>query len=245
MAISLESRAEVIKLAKLLGEKPQALEHLHALPAEALMQLREGLAERFFGGHRSLFQRIANASRLVPNAINAMVAQKVFGPVLSARIAGEMSPKTAVDMAARMPLPFMCDLALELDPKRARDIIRAMPVETSVAIAVEMQRRREYVIMGRFVDYMTDATIRACVAAFKDESVLIEIGKFMEAKARIKDVLRMLSPERQRKLLLAAAASEQLLQDTESLMPYLDADLKKDLRKLVSDQDPKLVARLV
>lgn len=241
---SLDTRAEVIKLARLLGVSAAALEDLHALPAAALAQLRESLNERFYGGHRALFQKIASAARLVPNAINARISQKVFGPVLSARIAGEMPVKPAVDMAARMPVDFLCDLALELDPRRARDIVRAMPADIAVGVALEMQRRGEFVIMGRFVDHMSDAAIDACLQALSDERVLLDIGKFMEARHRVGDMLRRLPAARQRKLLLAAAADEQLLDDLRGLLPHLDATLKQQLRARVADQDPALVALL-
>lgn len=244
MQPSLDTQAELIKLAKLLAVEPRSLDDLKGVPAEALTLLREGLADRFYGGHRALFQKIASATRLLPTALCASVSQKVFGPVLSARVAGEMPVKAAVDMAAKMPLPFLCDLALELDPRRARDIVRAMPVEISVAVALEMQRRREFVIMGRFVDHMSDAAIDACLKALADERVLLEIGKFMEARHRLSDVLRRLPAARQRKLLLTAAADPHLLQDLRGLLPHLDAALKETLRSRVEDQDPALVALL-
>lgn len=236
MSANLETRAELVKLGRLLGQAPESLSYLETIAPAGLLGLREGLTERFFGGHRKLFQRIAASSRLLPLALNVMISEKVFGPVLSARIAGEMPADRAIEMAMKMPLKFLSDVTLELDPKRARDIIRGMPVARVVEVAQELLKRKEYVLMGRFVDFMSDEANQACVNAFKDESVLLEIGKYMEAKHRLKDVLRMLPPARQKKLLVAAAATPQSLRDTQELYVHLDDALRAQLRELVKDQ---------
>ena len=117
----IDTRAEITKLSRLLGVKAEQLSYLDAIAPKALIQLRNGLTERFFAGNRKMFQRVAASSRLLPTALNATISQKVFGPMLSARIAGELPYKSAIDMANKLSTPFLADVTLEIDPARAKD----------------------------------------------------------------------------------------------------------------------------
>lgn len=231
----IDTRAEITKLSRLLGTKAEQLSYLEVVSPAALIQFRNGLTERFFAGNRKMFQRVAASSRLLPTALNATISQKVFGPMLSARIAGELPFKSAIDMASKLPTPFLADVTLEIDPSRAKDIIRNMPINRIVEVALELLRRKEFILMARFVDYMTDEANRACINAFKEESVLLELGKYMESKGRIKDVMRMLPPDRMKKLVKAASASPQMMDDTLLLLQYLDAPLKKQIVTLIKE----------
>lgn len=232
----IDTRAEITKLSRLLGIKADQLSFLETISPAALIQFRNGLTERFFAGNRKMFQRVAASSRLLPTSLNATISQKVFGPMLSARIAGELPFKSAIDMASKLPTPFLADVTLEIDPARAKDIIRNMPVDRIVDVALELLRRKEFILMARFVDYMTDEANRACINAFKDESVLIELGKYMESKPRIKDVMRMLPTDRMKKLVKAANASPEMMDDTLRLFQHLDAPLKRQILGMIRDQ---------
>ena len=92
--------------------------------------------------------------------LTALIAQKAFGPLLCARIAGVLATEHAIALADRMPAQFLSDLAVELDPRRCSAIISGMPAEQVAEVAEILGQRAEYVAMGRFVGHMTDEAIK-------------------------------------------------------------------------------------
>lgn len=87
-------------------------------------------------------KRMAAASRLLPAPVLAKIAEKVFGPLLCARIAGMIEPGKATDVAVRLPVGFLTDLAVELDPRRSHRVIGNIPSDTVVPIAAELTQRQ-------------------------------------------------------------------------------------------------------
>ena len=86
----LDTRAELIKLSRLAQVTEADLAFLEDVPLASLVKVRELTTERMFSDGRKLFQNLASASKLMPNSLTAMIAEKAFGPLLCARVAGEM-----------------------------------------------------------------------------------------------------------------------------------------------------------
>ncbi len=243
---TLENRAEIIKLSRVLGLKPEQLEFLHHTAPADIRHLRETTHEYLFNRGRSLFQKLAAATKLLPGKLTAFIGQKVFAPVFIARIAGEMPPDRAVDIAQRMEIPFLADVTLELDPRRVGDIIRQMPVEIVRDVALELIRRREYITMGLFVGYLTDQAIRQVMAAITDEEHLLRIGLFIEAKDQVPKLMRMVPEARfPRFLKLAQDESKNLWAEALSLMAYADAGMMRKLGDMMADEGDAALARLL
>lgn len=241
----LEIRAETIKLARLYQVEDSSLEYLHALPAEAIRTLRVAAQDKLFGDDTKLFQRLAAASVLLPLGLIAMMAEKIFGPVLGARVAGEMNWKRAVDLAARLPISFLADISLQLDPKRARDIIQNLPPARIRDVAVELLKRHEFITMGRFVDYLTEDAIRKALEAFTDPADLLHAGFFIENKTQLGKLIRMLSNERLRAVIIAAQDPQaNLWSEAVALMSHVDDTLKRKLGDLAAEQDPRALSGL-
>ncbi|MCA9533309.1 MAG: hypothetical protein KC593_06520, partial [Myxococcales bacterium] len=127
--------AEKIKLGRLLSLGPAALEQYDALDAATLRALREQISDSLFDDSRGALERVASASRLLPNALVASVGERSFGPMLCARITGLLSPERAAALAAHMPDEFLADVAMQLDPRSARGVIAQLGKERVVAVA--------------------------------------------------------------------------------------------------------------
>ena len=102
----LESSAEIQKIGQLLGVKGDDLSFLQDLPVKELINLRGLTTDKLFNDGRKLFQKLASASKLMPAGITASIGEKVFGPMLCARIASEMPYQRAVELAQKMSIPF-------------------------------------------------------------------------------------------------------------------------------------------
>ena len=243
---NLEIRAEIIKLGRVLDLDPAKLEFMSAIPAADIRQLRETAHEFFFSRGRTLFQKLASATKLLPGKLTAFMGEKVFGPVFVARIAGEMSADRAVDIAERMPTGFLADVCLQLDPRRVGEIIRQMPPEKVRDVALELVRRGEYITMGLFVGYLSEAAIKLVMAAISDEEHLLRIGLFSEAKPQIPQLMRMLPEQRLRKFVkLAQDETKNLWGEALSLMTYADPEMMRRLGDMMAEEDDAALTRLL
>src|SRR3546814_16105024 len=93
--INLQHRAEMQRLARLVLPHTSGLTYLEAVDLATLKQLRERSTAMLYDADREALQRIANAARLLPSAIAALIAEKALGPLLCARIAGLLVVDTA------------------------------------------------------------------------------------------------------------------------------------------------------
>jgi hypothetical protein len=145
---ALQSRAEILKLARLLHCPPERMSYLEGVPPGDIRVLREQVTDMLFSADDATLRRLAAASRLLPVSLVAMMGERAFGPVLSARIAGLLEPARAVDVAAKLPVPFLADVAAELDPRRATAVIAGIGPEQVAAVTRELAGRGEFVTMG-------------------------------------------------------------------------------------------------
>ena len=205
--MTLAGHAEVLKLARLLSTDVERLDYLEGLEPEEIAMLRDRASDSLYAADGHRFHRVALASRLPPVALTTFIAQHAFGPLLCARVAGLLDTRLAVEIALRLPTTFVADLAVELDPRRARDLIAALPPYRIAEVAEELTERREYIAMGRFVGFMTDAALKACFEVIDDAS-LLWISYFVEAKERLDHVVGLLPERRIRSAIRAATAGD-------------------------------------
>lgn len=200
-------QAEHLKLARLLGCAEAVVAGLEGLDVAALRRLRGACTSALFDGDRASLQKVVMVAKLTPGALNALIAEKAMGPVLASRVAGMLPPKMAVDIARRVPLAFNVEVTLQIDPRSAAPMLQLMPVELVVAVTREMVKRREYIVMGRFVDTLTNEQIRASMDVLDDES-LLRIGFFVESPQRLEEVVGLMSDARLQKVVGVAAKPE-------------------------------------
>ncbi len=203
-AETLQARGEVMKVARLLQREPETLGYLESLSVQDLRELRERLTETVFDAHAGSLRRLAAASRLLPVGLSASMGENVFGPLLSARLTGLLDPGRAAEMAAKLPTPFLADVAVEMDPRRASELLSRIAADQIAQITAELMARGEYVTMGRFVGHLPDETLAAAVAAM-DERSLLGVLFVLEDTDELPRLIALLSESRVAGVIEAAA----------------------------------------
>ncbi len=193
----LQTRAEVMKLARLLGRQPAELAYLERLDAAELRSLRDGVTELLYDADAAVLRRMAAAGRLLPAGVVATLAQRAFGPLLSARLAGLLDLDRAVDVAGKLPPDFLADVASELDPRRASELIAQLPSQLIGEVTRELARRRDYVTMGRFVGHLSDGTLPAAMAEL-DVPAVLEVSFLLDDSDQLDTLVGHLPADQRR-----------------------------------------------
>lgn len=224
MSEQLRLEAERIKLARALGCAPDEVAFAERLGVSGMRRLRETISAALFDEHAHLFGKLAEAGRLLPAGINALLSEKVFGPLLSARVSGMLPPDKAVAIAEKLPVPFLADVTIELDPRRTRELLARMPRKITLAVSAELERRGEFITMARFIDVLPLDEVLAVADQLGDEA-LVQIGFYAEDATRLTGIIAHLPPERLAATVRLAAEADGLLRDAaEALILAVDDD---------------------
>jgi hypothetical protein len=242
----LDVLAETAKLARLLGTRPEQIEYLGKLDGASLRHLRETLSSSLFDETKSLFQRIVMASRLLPVSLLALIGEKVFGPMLCARVAGMLPADRALDVALKLPDDFLAEVSVELDPRSARELIARMPADRVVAVALLLVRDSHYITMGRFVGYLSEPVIRAAVNAITSDEALLRTAFFIESKDKLNDLIGMIpEPRLLSTILLAASPGAKLWTEALSLMDHANDHWKRHIGDLSASHDEAVLTGML
>ena len=214
------ARGEILKLARVLGVEPGRLEYLARVDADDLQAFREQVTDTLFDANIAALQRMAMAARLLPGGVLAKIAEKVFGPLLCARIAGLVDVSRGVDVAKRLRPEFLAEVAADLDPRRASAIITRIPLETVLAVAKELTRKEDWITLGRFVGHLPDPTVRRALEEIDDPG-LLRIAFVLDDKKRIDHVVGLLPAHRLGRLITAAGTDEDLWTPALDLLTHL------------------------
>ncbi|MHB8692277.1 MAG: hypothetical protein ACYDHH_13625 [Solirubrobacteraceae bacterium] len=243
MSEALETRAEILKLARLLSVNEGELAGLRPLTATELRELREQATERLFSAGAPLLHRIGAAAKMLPSGLVATIAERAFGPLLCARAAGSVDPGKAIDVARRLPAEFLADTAVELDPRRVAPIIAGVPADLVVGVARILGQRGEHVTMGRFLAYVPDHAIAAAIGALSDEAML-RTAFVLEHKDRLDHAVSLLPPLRLPGI-IAAASQLQLWGEALDLLDHLSDERRAPIAEIFAAQEPEVIAGLV
>ena len=164
---------------------------------------------------------------MLPAGLTATIGQRAFGPLLSARLAGMLETDKAVEVATKLPPPFLADVAVELDPRRASDLIAKIAPALIGQVTAELVARREYVTMGRFVGHLGDDAIAAAVRAMDDEAVL-EVAFVLEDRRQLSRLLARL-PKVRSAGIIGAAAHGGLWLEALDLLNHLSERQRRDM----------------
>lgn len=205
------TRAELIKLSRVLACDEKSVAFLAPLGHLEVRKLQEGISAALYDEYRGALQRLADAAKLLPASLVAKMSEMVFGPMLSARVAGLMSPDKAVDVASKLHTKFLADVTVQLDPRSASNLLGKIPTRMIVDVAQMLLERREYVTMGRFVDDLTEEAIRAVMKQLSDEA-LVRIGFFVERKERLAELIELVGDDRLKGIVKAVAGGSNELQ---------------------------------
>lgn len=238
------TRAELEKLARILKTDIDSVAFLGHIDAARLRTLREGIVDALFARFRDTFARFARLSGLLPMAVSTRIAEHVLGPTLAARVAGEMPPAKAIELAMRLPDSFLADTCQQLDPRRADAMIAGFPVDRAIAVTRELLERREAIVMGHFMDVLPTETLFAATDAIEDEADLLEISFFVEDRDQLDRVVAHLTPERQRRLIRAAAQRRQWPEIVTTLQ-RVGPDARAELARSALAEDPSTLESFI
>lgn len=202
-------QAELTKLAGLLRCTPSSLDFLKTQDIATLQKLRESTSRLILDEHRKLFGRIASASKLLPNALIALIAERSMGPLLCARVAGEMPVDRAIDIAKHLKPPFMAKAALHLETQRACELTAALPLSSVIAITQELISQHEFILLGDMVDHLPVDLVSKIIPSIQNGEALLRSAFFVQNTARLTTMLETL-PEATLRTLIRAAADEHL-----------------------------------
>ena len=232
----LVTRAEVIKLARTLDVAGVQCRPLESLGAEDLRRLRQHMSAVLFNGDRQRFRRLAEIVRIVPPAVAATIAERAFGPLITARVAGLVPVPKAVEIIKYVGVMFLADAVVELDPRTAPDLIRAAPTQTEVDVGLEVLERGDHVTVGRFVDFVTDETIRAIVDRIRDDEQLLRVAFYVEVPEQLDRLFSLLPQDRKRGIARSAVAgSTELRLASLSLLSRVSDTLRTELGDLAAE----------
>ncbi|CAM5656240.1 hypothetical protein SSPIM334S_00294 [Streptomyces spiroverticillatus] len=202
----LRTRAEIQKIAALLGEEPESLAFLAALPVDDLRRLREQAVAALFDGQPEMLDRIAGATKLVPAGVAAAISQKALGPRLAAAVAGRLEPRRAADIIEKLPVPFTAESCPHLDPRRIPGIVGNLDEGLVVRIAVALAERGDHLTMGRFVGEIRDSALARILPQVPDELVL-RTGAVVDRPERLGEIVELMGEERLAQVIAAASAA--------------------------------------
>lgn len=236
-----QAHAEVLKLARLLDKPAEELAFLEEVDPAHLSALREQVTNLLFDANLGVLQRMAGASRLLPAPVLARIAERVFGPLLCARMAGLVETSRGVDVAKRLSPAFLADVAALLDPRRASDIITSIPADLVRVVARELARREDWIAIGQFAGNLPDETVRAALAEI-DDGALLRVAFVLDDKDEVDNVVNLLG--RQRLPGLARQAGQQdAWAAAFDLLSHLGAANANLLATAISELEPELRAQ--
>ena len=201
---ALRRDVEIGRLARILGEDPERLAYLRQLTCEEVVALHEAVAGSLHDASAAALGTVAAAARVLPVALTAAIGQRAFGPLLCARLAGLLELSRAVDVATRLPPPFLAEVAEELDPRRAADLVAQLSPELIGSITEELAAREDWYAMGRFVGGLGPEALAASIAALDDRAML-EVVFVIEDRRQLPRLIAGLSMPRLRAVIARAA----------------------------------------
>jgi hypothetical protein len=197
MGADLATRAELVKLARALGTTTDGVAFAAVLPHEDIRRVRERVVATLYDEHRGAFQRVAAITRVLPTAVNVRIALRAFPPLLAARVAGEMTPDRAAELADRMPVEYLAEACVHLDPRRAGPLVQRIRPDRVLGVVMELISRREFITLGRMLDAASEGVIHDVATTVSTEA-LLRIGFYAESGAQLTRAVALLPPARLR-----------------------------------------------
>ncbi|MGH8492308.1 MAG: hypothetical protein ACRERR_04290 [Moraxellaceae bacterium] len=198
-------QAERVKLARLLHTSPESLGYLDGLDLSTLQTLRFSCRRFLLEEHRGLFRRVATAIRLLPAPLVAMLAERVLGPLLCARVADQLDTPRVMQLVRHLTPEFVASVAVYIETDQARELATTLPLSDVLNISRILVERGEYSLMGDLVGNLPLSLIEAMLRNIRDGEALLRIAFFVENTQRLSDILDVLPPHQVMSVIRAAA----------------------------------------
>ncbi len=243
MSSTLRARGQALRLASLLDTDVDDLDFLiEQVPAATIAALRDQITEVLFDASGDRLKGAASAAALLPAPVAASLAEKAMGPAMCALLAGSLDDRRLVDIAKRLPAPFLAEVAVRIDPRRVPDVVATMPPKRVAAVATELVARGEYVTMGQFAAYLGPEATELAIATLDDDD-LLRTAFMVDDDARLEEILAGLPDERVVGLLDAARRTG-LWFEAIGIVQGQSDDGRRRLADLAVAHDPHVIGDL-
>jgi hypothetical protein len=199
MGHDLATRAELVKLSRALGTTPEEVAFAADLPHATIRRVRERVVATLYDEHKAAFQRVAMVARLLPTALNVRITLRAFPPLLAARVAGEMPPDRAAELANRMPVEYLTQACVHLDPRRAAPLVHRIRQDRVLAVITALVDQGDFITLGRLLDAATEPIVREVAATVPTEA-LLQVGFYAESDEQLTRAVALLPPARLREI---------------------------------------------
>ena len=231
----IETRAELLKLSRLLESDEGSLDFLDGQDLDHLARFRNTVSSFFYAQHQDSYQRLAGISKLVPTGASAKLATTVLGSVLAAGIASELPADRAIKLADKLPDDFLAKLCIHLEPSQSRSLLAAMPDKIVARVAQTLLAMGEHITLARFVAVIQPSALQAITATVNDGEAMVMIALYLEDKSKLDTLLGLLS-EAQQRATLQAATDQALWPAVLSLNEHLNTELRGRMGNMVAEQ---------
>lgn len=234
----MDRNTELRRLAQALHKTPEQLSYLDGVDAVGLQKLRNRFQNSLLDKFGPVFEKIAGAGKLAPDAISATLCTKVFGPAITANMSYFTPISKAVGLAKHFDADFMADVAREQIPERAQEMLSELPVSLLQQVAVQLVDHKDYHVLGSFTDYIPEAKAAEVMKAIKDPAASLHISTFAQRKDRIAKLAGLLSDEQLLEFIAAAFTDDALLVEVGMITCEMDAKAQARMAKLTQKINP-------
>lgn len=244
VSVSPATRMELDKLHRLLSLDDKSWDALKELPATPLRALREDLEQQYFDMHRDGFQKLARRVRLLSVRQLTKLATRV-GPVVAARLVGELDGYIGGRVARRLPVGFLKEVAEQADPVKIRSLIYSLPAELIRDVALAMVAEKDYIVLGRLADSLSAPAIREVVNHVDDDAALLTIAFYMEQDDQLANIIRMIDNHRVASIVRSGTENPMLWPVAIAVIDRLEGELKSRLANIMVGESDATLDELV
>ncbi|MGV9817390.1 hypothetical protein [Nocardia xishanensis] len=219
---------QVIKLARTLRVPVDDLEYLADVPDMELRQFRMQVADMLFDHQSYGLRRMARAAKIIPTPILVKLVDRHHNALLAAKMSAVLDPGHAVEVAKRLPVDFLADIAAQLDARRAATIIAGLPPATVRAVAERLAARGDWITLGDLMSSVSDDAARATVAAL-DGLALTRTAFLVDEAAQLERFVGLV-PESKLADMLSATADHDLWAEFHTTLAALSPDAVRSVR---------------
>lgn len=209
----MDRHTELRRLAQSLYKSPGKLDYLDQLDGEGLHRLRLLLQNRIIDEFADIFERMAAAGKITPDAISALLCKKVFGPTLTANMAYFTPVPKAVKLLKHFDADFLAEVSRHIVPERATEMLAGIPVELMRETTRKLLADHEYHVMGGFTDHLPEDKVLALMKDLKTPADCLRVSCYAQNKSRIARLTLSFDETFLAELIHAAFTSEELLEE--------------------------------
>ncbi|NMN98476.1 hypothetical protein [Antrihabitans stalactiti] len=243
MSDAVDTKAEIIKLSRVLGEDVAALEFLETIGWRQLREFRYLVADQFFEGAESRLKNLAAAAKLVPNPIIVKLAPIYFEPRLAAGVAGLVDEEKALKLVPKLPVSLMAETLPYVDPRKIGQLVSKVPVDVARKLLPVMIASGEYISMGQLVDFVTPEQL-AGVLPILDDVSLLRIAEVTENKDQFDIIIPLIDDARIARV-IQTAREENLLDVAIELLNEVNVHTRGRMANIAAQQSDKVLNALV